>query len=137
MLRLYHKINDVKIITSGYKGNKKIPEAIRTANILQELGIPKNDIIIHAKPKDTKEEAIKTKELLGEAPFILVTSAYHMTRAMAIFQKEGLHPIAAPADIKIINNKYFSIPSGNNIKKTEIALHEYLGLIWAKIKGHL
>ena len=39
-LRLYHKIPNSKIITSGYEGSKKIPEAIRTANILMELGIP-------------------------------------------------------------------------------------------------
>ena len=136
-LRLYHNINNVKIITSGYPGGRKIAEAIRTANILQELGIPRKDIIIHAKPKDTKEEAIKTKELLGEKPFILVTSAYHMTRAIAIFKKEGLNPIAAPTDIKAKQTRYFSIPAGHNIKKTEVALHEYFGILWAKIRGQI
>lgn len=136
-LRLYHKIKNAKIITSGYKGEYNIPEAIRTANILQEIGIPKVDIIIHSKPKDTKEEAIEIKKLLDKNPFILVTSAYHMTRAMALFQKEGLNPIAAPTDLKIINTKYASIPKGHNIQKTEIALHEYVGIIWSKIKGQI
>ena len=136
-LRLYHKIENVKIITSGYKGKHNIAEAIRTANILQDLGIPKEDIIVHAQPKDTKEEAIKTKELLGSKPFILITSAYHMTRAMSLFQKEGLNPIAAPTDFKILKNQYASTPKGHNIQKTEIALHEYLGLLWAKIKGQI
>jgi len=136
-LRLYYKIENAKIITSGFKGKYDIPEAIRTANIFQELGIPKEDIIIHSKPKDTKEEAIKIKELLGEKPFILVTSDYHMTRAMALFQKEGLNPIAAPSNIKEYNNNYASIPKAGNMKKTEIALHEYIGLIWATIKGQI
>lgn len=137
VLRLYHKIKDVKIITSGFKGKYDTSEAIRTANIFYNLGVPKNDIIIHDKPKDTKEEAIRTKTLLGTKPFILVTSAYHMPRAMALFRKEGLNPIAAPADIRININKYISIPSGNNMKNTEIALHEYFGLLWAKIRGQI
>lgn len=136
-LRLYHKIDNAKIITSGYAGSSKTPEAISTARILQEIGIPKEDIIIHSLPKDTKEEAIETKKLLGDKPFILVTAAHHMTRAMALFQKEGLNPIAAPANMKIRENNYTSIPNGGNIFKTEIALHEYLGLIWSKIKGQI
>ena len=136
-LRLYHKIKDAKIITSGYKASKKIPEAIRTAKILQEIAIPKQDIIIHSKPKDTREEVIKTKELLGNKPFILVTSAYHMPRAMRLFQKEGLNPIAAPTDIKANQNKYTSIPEGSSMIKTQIALHEYLGILWSKIRGQI
>jgi uncharacterized SAM-binding protein YcdF (DUF218 family) len=137
VLRLYNQIEYATIITSGYEGNKKIPEAIKTAHILQEIGIPSEDIIVHSKPKDTKEEAIKIKELLGDKPFILVTSAYHMPRAMALFQEEGLNPIPAPANIKERNNRYTSIPQAKNIQNTEIALHEYIGLLWALIKGQI
>ena len=136
-VRLYKLIKNAKIITSGYKGNQNIPEAIRTANLLQEIGIPKKDIIIHSQPKDTKEEAIKTKKLLGDKTFILVTSAYHMPRAIALFTKEGLNPIPAPADIKVKNTRFNSIPQGRYLQKTELALHEYLGLIWATIKGQI
>lgn len=136
-LRLYHKIDNAKVITSGYKGHLKTAEAIRTANLLIQSGVAKEDIIIHSQPKDTKEEAIKTKVLLGTKPFILVTSAYHMPRAMALFKKEGLNPIPAPTDFKILSNNYYSVPKGKNIKNTEIALHEYLGLLWATIKGQI
>ena len=137
-LRLYYQLEDAKIITSGYEGNYALPEATRTAHLFYQLGIPKEDIIIHEKPKDTKEEAIETKKLLGEEPFILVTSAYHMPRAIGLFKKEGLNPLAAPTNFKAetpIN--YFSIPKGGHIVNTETALHEYLGLFWAKIKGQI
>ncbi len=138
VLKLYHQIPKSKIITSGYEGSLKIPEAIRTAEILSKIGIPIDDIIIHSKPKDTKEEAMKIKEILGEQPFILVTSAYHMPRAIALFQKEGLNPIAAPSDFKIqTKSKLLSLPSGGNLQKTEIAWHEYLGILWGKLRGQI
>lgn len=138
VLELYHKMPNAKIITSGYKGDFKIPEAIRTAKILSKIGIPADKIIINSKPKDTKEEAIKIKQLLGKTPFILVTSAYHMPRAIALFQKEGLNPIAAPTDFKIkYNNKFLSVPKSENLQKTEIAFHEYIGILWEKLRGQI
>jgi uncharacterized SAM-binding protein YcdF (DUF218 family) len=137
-LHLYNQIPNAKIITSGYAGRANIPEAIKTANILYAIGIKKEDIIIHKEPKDTKEEAIKIKQLLNEERFFLVTSAYHMPRAMALFQKEGLNPIAAPTDLKIKDSdKAFSVPSGSSLKKTETAWHEYLGTLWAKLRGQI
>ncbi|MGK0256232.1 MAG: uncharacterized SAM-binding protein YcdF (DUF218 family) [Arcobacteraceae bacterium] len=137
VLRLYNKIRNAKIITSGYEGDQEIPEAISSAHLFYELGIPKEDIIVHPKPKDTEEEVLNIKAFLGDLPFILVTSAYHMPRAMRLFKKEGLSPIPAPTDFKIKNYNFASIAKGQNIKKTEIALHEYLGLLWAKIKGQI
>jgi len=138
VLRLYNNIQNAKIITSGYAGRGEIPEAVLTANILYEIGIKQEDIIIHREPKDTKEEAIKIKELLGEEKFILVTSSYHMPRAMALFRKEGLSPIAAPTDYKIKgSNEALSAPSGGNLQKTEIAWHEYIGTLWSKLRGQI
>lgn len=136
-LRLYNHIDNAKIITSGYKAHKDIPEAISTAKLLQSVGIPKDDIIIHPQPKDTKEEAIKIKELLGQKPFFLVTSAYHMTRAMGIFQKEGLNPIASPTNYITQYTNINTIPKGKSLLESEIALHEYIGIVWAKIKGQI
>ncbi|MBL6970382.1 MAG: YdcF family protein [Campylobacterales bacterium] len=137
-LRIYNYLPNAKIITSGYAGRGTVPEAIKTAKVFESIGIPKKDIIIHSKPKDTKEEAIKIKEILGSSKFILVTSAYHMPRAMALFQKEGLEPIAAPTDFQIKDsNKALSVPQGNNLKKTEQAWHEYLGLLWSKLRGQI
>ncbi len=138
VLRLYNKIPNVKIITSGYAGRGDIPGAIKTANLLYEAGIPKDRIIIHSEPKDTKEEAVKIKQTLGDDKFILITSSYHMPRALALFQKEGLNPIIAPTDYKIEDNdKLLSEPMGRHLNKTEIAWHEYLGLLWSKLRGQI
>ncbi len=138
VLRLYHKIPNAKIITSGYEGGYTIPEAVVNANILIQSGVPKKDIIIHSTPKDTKEEAIVMKKLLGQKSFILVTSAHHMPRAIALFKKEGLNPIASPT--KILTKQeinLLSIPRGSSLMQTEIAWHEYLGLLWSKLRGQI
>jgi len=137
-LRLYNKIENAKIITSGYAGRGTIPEAIKTANILYDLGIPKEDVIVHSSPKDTREEALKIKQILGKERFILITSAYHMPRSLAVFRKEGLNPIIAPTDFKIKeSDKIISTPSASGLQKTEQAWHEYLGLMFFKLRGYI
>ena len=135
-LRLYHKIPNAKIITSGYAPfGGKIPSAVATANFLQKVGVKKEDIIMQTKPRTTEEEAIEIKNRLGEKPFILVTSAYHMPRAIKLFKKHGLNPIPAPTDFKIKSyDSSISTPKGKKLLQTDQAWHEYLGLLWNSLR---
>jgi uncharacterized SAM-binding protein YcdF (DUF218 family) len=138
VLRLYHNIDDAKIITSGYEGRGTIPEAIKTANMLESIGIKNEDIFIHKKPKDTIEEARNIKTILKERRFILVTSAYHMKRAMLIFKHENLNPIPAPTDYLIQEqDSIISLPDAYNLNKTEKIWHEYIGIAWLQIINFL
>ncbi len=138
VLRLYHEINGAKIITSGYEGRGTTPEAVRTSKILQSIGIEGKDIFVYPKPKDTKEEAKNIKEILKKQKFILVTSAYHMKRAMMIFENEGLKPTPAPTDYLIKeSDSAISLPDGYSLEKTEKAWHEYIGIFWVKVVNFL
>ncbi len=138
VLRLYHEISGAKIITSGYEGRGKTPEAIRTAGILKSIGINEKDIFVYPKPKDTREEARNIKEILKKQKFILVTSAYHMKRAMMIFGQEGLKPTPAPTDYLIKeSDSPLSLPDGYSLDKTEKAWHEYIGILWIQIVNFL
>lgn len=135
-IRLYHKIRGAKIITSGYpKQHKKIPEAIISANKLVSLGIPQTDILMQSEPKDTQEEAQAIRKIVGNEPFILVTAAYHMPRAVELFKKEGLNPLVAPTHFLARQTGLLSLPNGEALQKTEIAFHEYLGRAWNDIKS--
>jgi uncharacterized SAM-binding protein YcdF (DUF218 family) len=137
-IRLYNLISNAKIITSGFKGNQKDSEANLTAKLLINSGIPQKDIIIHHQPKDTKDEAIQMKKLVGKEKFILVTSSFHMPRAMAIFEGEGLNPIASSTNfLQNHKNDILSIPNSGDLQKSTIAWHEYIGIIWAKIRGQI
>ena len=137
VLRLYNMNRDLKIITSGWEGSREIPEAILNKKFLVELGIPKEKILTQSEPRDTKEEAIYTKKIVANNKFILVTAATHMDRAIKLFRKEGLNPIAAPTNFLLREKSYKSIPKGVNLLKTEISLHEYIGQLWYKLKGDI
>ena len=76
-------------------GSKDTGTMMRNTAVM--LGIPKNQTIVAPPAKDTYGQAQSLKSSLAKKPFILVTSATHMARAMALFKKANLHPIAAPS----------------------------------------
>jgi uncharacterized SAM-binding protein YcdF (DUF218 family) len=139
LYRLYHDRNkDEKLILSGGRVFGKPAEAGVMQNIAVILGVKPSDIELEAGSRDTFEEAQYLKQQLGTQPFLLVTSAYHMPRAIALFTKAGLHPIAAPTqyfgDNGVHTFKVY-IPNSNYLIMSDIAIHEYLGRLWSKIHG--
>jgi uncharacterized SAM-binding protein YcdF (DUF218 family) len=134
-IRIYRKYPGAKLLLSG-RGVAKI-----MAGVARELGVPERDIILESKSKDTKDEAMLIKPIVGNKPFVLVTAASHIPRSMALFQKLGMKPIPSPIghDVKDRQglNHYSFFPSPGNIKKAELAIHEYLGMTWAKLRGQM
>ena len=137
VIKLSKKLQNAKIITSGYEGGGTIPEAIEARTRLISYGIKENRIIMQEKPKDTIEEAISIKKLINDKPFILVTSASHMPRAMKIFKKYGLNPIPIATAFKVKENRPNNFLSISEIKKVHMSTHEYFGLLWLEIKDLL
>ena len=138
-IRLYQQLNrNAKIIVSGYHGLYDITEhAVMQQKLAISLGVDEKDIILHLGTKDTQEEAQAGKKLLSDEPFILVTSASHMSRAMKFFKHEGLNPVPAPTNhlASLQHPNYTDIFSEEALTKSRIVFHELLGLIWQKIKG--
>jgi uncharacterized SAM-binding protein YcdF (DUF218 family) len=130
-LRLYQQIPNAVIITSGYSLYDDESGAVKAARLLVEVGVKKEHIVMQGEAKDTNEEAQAIKQRIGKQPFLLVTSAYHMPRAMLLFQREGATPIAAPTGFnRPEEDGINSIFRSDHLEKTEQALHEYLGLLW-------
>ena len=103
-----------------------------------ESGIPKERILMQDKAKTTFEEAQYMKKRVGDKPFILVTAAYHMPRTMKLFQKAGLNPIPAPADFNRAEEAgLVSILQSKELRNTEHAWHEYLGMLIYKLQGKI
>jgi len=139
-IRIYQANPGSKLILSGYGGKDPVSNAEVVAKVAVALGIARSDLIESANARDTFEEARLIKEVIGNAVFALVTSANHMPRSMAVFTKQGLSPIPAPANylVKKSPNKDSSWEfSAGNLYKTERAMHEYLGLAWYKLRGNI
>jgi len=83
------------------------------------------------------------KKIVGPDPFLLVTSAAHMPRSMALFRKQGMNPIPAPTGHQVKERQRGEISPGSffpgigELEKAEMAVYEYLGLAWVKIRGKI
>ncbi len=127
-----------KIIFTGYAGTTNITTAKMNAKLALALGVDVKNIIVNGDPKDTREEAVFTKSIIANEAFVLVTSASHMPRSMMIFQSLGLNPIPAPTDFyKDKDSTYFEAPSIDSFKVSQVAIHEYIGILWVKLKSFL
>ncbi len=110
---------------------------VNTANL---LGVPTKKITITRGVINTAAEAKIIHSFVRNKPFLLVTSASHMQRALWLFKREGMSPI--PAATQFMENRYSLvkgqsfIPQASNLVRCDIALHEYLGLLWEKAISH-
>jgi len=112
-------------------------EAEVTAAILEELGIDRRRMRLDSRSRNTVENARQVKALLSadggadsnEGCFILVTSAFHMRRAAAIFQSEGLSVAPAPTDWRADPGLPLLLTKPvDNLAALDLAAHEYAGL---------
>jgi uncharacterized SAM-binding protein YcdF (DUF218 family) len=132
-IRLYRQLPHAKLLLSGGGYTPNLTEAEGLKLLARWFGIPLADIIIEKQSKTTKEQANNIKKMIGDVPFYLVTSAYHMPRAMFLFEYIGARPIAAPTDFFLYwdDERFVKkiMPSGQNIVATSVLLHELLGIL--------
>lgn len=135
-IRHYYRLPGAKLIVSGYSGlYDPNTHASMQKKAALALGIDADAIMMFDSAKDTVEEAMAMKKIVGNKPFILVTSAAHMPRAYAIFTSLGLSPIAAPTDYYAVGeSEWLHLPDGASLQGSERAFHEYYGQIWERLK---
>lgn len=140
-VRLYRMLPGSKLLLSGGGATDSSPSvADRMGRLTEWFAIPASDRVLSTTPLNTQEEAIRMKQLVRREPFYLVTSPLHMPRAMALFQKQGLHPVAAPCGYTYSNASNWldrSIPGPGNIQVILGVWHEILGRLWEKMTGQL
>lgn len=132
---LHKQLGGSKIIFTGYAGRTDTPNAIMNARVAKALGVEQNATIVNPEPEDTQAEAEFTKNIVGDKPFLLVTSASHMPRAMMLFETLGMHPVAAPTAFYKEQYIFLKAPSAKALEISTIAIHEYMGMIYAKIRA--
>jgi len=140
-IRIYRGISESKLILSGGAPFERISDAKIMAEVAIAIGAKSQDLILEELSKDTEEEAQLIQQAVGRDRFVLVTSASHMPRSIALFKRLGMHPIPAPTDHLVKECQEISpgmfYPSAAGIYKAERAFYEYLGLAWAKLRGKI
>lgn len=140
-IRLQRQIPGSKLVLSEGSIFGSGPVALVMGKVAEDLGVKKEDIVLETESKDTESQAALNFGLVGTERFLLVTSAYHMPRSLALFRKLGMNPIAAPTDFESLSADSWApsalYPSAGGLRKAELAVHEYMGLVWAKLRGKI
>jgi uncharacterized SAM-binding protein YcdF (DUF218 family) len=120
-----------KLLVSGGAAGGTSGTAQGYAELARDLGIEQDSLAVSDQALDTNQEARDVVKLVGGEPFILVTSAYHMPRAMQLMRRAGARPIAAPTGQLVTNGFHWRclLPSSAGLGKSERAIHEYLGFM--------
>ena len=100
------------------------------------LGVPPEAVDWEAASRNTHENALAIAERVEREPFVLVTSAFHMPRAVEIFRKLGTTPIPAPCGQRTLRAyiPYDFIPRAINLWHAAHALREYLAILWYRLR---
>jgi uncharacterized SAM-binding protein YcdF (DUF218 family) len=140
-IRIHRMLPGSKIILTGGIGFDGPPEATTLSRVAEELGVNRSDMVLEVESRDTKDHPLYVREIVHDDPFILVTNAFHMPRAVKLFAKQGLFPIPAPAGQWTPPPQLWSpvnlFPSAAGMRLAELAYHEYMGLTWAWIRGQI
>lgn len=138
-IRLHKKTGEAKLILSGGPGIDPITDAELMSRLALELGIHEKDIILESQSMNTLDEARFISPIVGKDRFLLITSASHMVRSVALFKKMGMNPVPAPTDhlVKLLEKQTPIFPSTANILKSDTLIYEYLGLIKERINGNI
>lgn len=140
-IRILRHYPEAELIVSGYDGGTGLKHADLMADTAEQLGVPSQRILRLTETKDTNQEAELVKSRIGNQPFVLVSSASHLPRSMALFASHDLHPIPAPgyylAQNRIHEPWHRFAPKGIYLYQTERYWHEWLGRQWASLSGAL
>ena len=100
------------------------------------------DVWLEEHSHTTAENAQFTAQLLKEKGIdtvLLVTHAYHMPRAVAIFEKSGVKVVPAPTALSVKRKGNGPVimswlPSAPAMYGSYMALHELVGLAWYRLR---
>ena len=134
-----------RIIFSGGTSPSWGPGPSEAAIVKQyfvSFGIAADRISIEERSQTTEENARFTADLIKPAPqsrWLLVTSSYHMPRAMGTFRRAGFNVIAFPAGSRTHGWQEMWWPATtatDNLRRLDVAVHEWLGLFVYRLRGY-
>jgi uncharacterized SAM-binding protein YcdF (DUF218 family) len=141
--QLFHEGRAPLIVLSGAALDGNVSEAQIMANALKQQGVPADSLALETESFTTHENGLYTAAELKRRKIdrvLLVTSALHMPRAVAVFSKQGITAIAAPSRPQITvpdSSPRFSFwqPDLRTLAASRSIVKEYVGLLVYWIRG--
>ena len=130
--RLHKEGRAPLVVFSGGKGRSSpctVGDAM--AEFAESLGVPREAIVVESHATSTRENAVLTAELLkprGIHRILIVTDALHASRCKAAFEKVGLTAGTVSVPVTQV--------SRSNVEMLRTAAHEYLGLLYYRLRGY-
>lgn len=144
MLELARRFPRARIVFTGGSGNlveTSVPEAPFAGRLLEEFGVDRQRIVLESDSRTTDENAVFTRKLVVPKPgerWLLVTSAFHMPRSIAVFRAAGFEVEAYPVDFRTRGWSDAAMPFDKvvlGLARTDAAIHEWIGLFSYRLSG--
>lgn len=114
-------------------------EAERAKVLFDALGVDPGRIAYESASRNTYENALLTASLPGvdkTQPWLLLTSAFHLPRAMGVFEHAGWNVTAWPVDYRTTaHDAWFDFSLHDGPATWQLALHEWLGYAAYRMAG--
>jgi uncharacterized SAM-binding protein YcdF (DUF218 family) len=130
------------LVTGGAEpGNRSEAEIMR--DLLVVMGVPAGAILLEQASRNSYDNAVHTAAMLrqmGAEKILLVTSAFHMRRSVAVFAAQGVAVIPAPTDYQRLVGQGGSprwLPAVSDLWQSTHALHEIMGYWVYRYRGWL
>jgi uncharacterized SAM-binding protein YcdF (DUF218 family) len=133
-----------RIVFSGGGGTLLFDEPAETVALSRfaaTLGVDPGRLILEERSRTTRENALFSKPLAdvkGGERWLLVTSAWHMPRAVGAFRRAGFPVTAYPVDYRTSgpsDARPFAF-AANGLRRLDIAVKEWLGLLVYRLAGY-
>jgi uncharacterized SAM-binding protein YcdF (DUF218 family) len=134
-----------RVVFTGGSGSLigESKEAQAARELLIALGVDPARIIVEGKSRNTEENAQFTAAIVPPEPkqrWLLVTSAFHMPRAIGVFEKAGFNVVADPVAYRTLgpgNGWQWDLDPGSGFRIFETAVHEWIGLAVYRATGRI
>lgn len=129
------RFTSAKVVFTGGSGlllDAMAPQGATASGLLRALGIDNERLIIEDKARNTWENAVLTKAMINPKPgerWLLVTSAFHMPRAIGCFRTVGIAVEPWPVDYRTNGALSFADSYINGMRQLDFIVREYIGLV--------
>jgi len=140
-MRLYRAGKAPRVMLVGGAARGHLPEAQVMANLLAEFNISRDVMLLEDKSRNTRQNGLNAEVIMqdnGIKKILLSTSAYHMHRAKAVFEKLGIEVVAAATDYQVLEpdpSILDWLPNAEALMMTTLGIKEYLGWWVYRFRG--